>query len=117
GLTLQNIGRTVLTVLAITGSVHNHALRAIAQETRAEEVAQQQAQKAASLRPYEPTRAERIFLAVTKGDTPNAFYPLFGSIYAGGGLAVGGGYRQYYGDRTSWTAKGLWSIRNYKVAE
>ena len=50
-------------------------------------------------------------------DTPSGLYPLFGSVYGGGGLALGGGYRQYYGDRTFWDVKGLLSIRNYKFAE
>src|SRR5689334_22337175 len=88
-----------------------------AQDTRAEVIAGQQAAK--DVRPYEPSKGERIFLAVKREliDTPSGLYPLFGSVYAGGGLAMGGGYRKYYGDRTFWDVKGLWSIRNYKLAE
>src|SRR5262245_33762498 len=116
---LQNIFRTIVIVSAIAGSAQHQALRAFAQETRAEEIAQEQAEKAGKLSPPEPTRAERIFLKVKKQfiDTPSGFYPLFGSIYGGGGLALGGGYRQYYGDRAFMDVKGLWSIRNYKLAE
>ena len=92
---------------------------ALAQETRAEAIAQQQKKKSASLTPEEPTRAEHIFLETKRRfiDNRDGFYPLLGSIYAGGGLALGGGYRRYYGDRTSWSASGLLSIRNYKLAE
>ena len=92
---------------------------ALAQETRAETIAQKQEEKSASLTPEEPTRGERIFLETKRRfiDTRDGFYPLLGSIYAGGGLALGGGYRRYYGDRTFWSAAGLWSIRNYKLAE
>jgi hypothetical protein len=92
---------------------------ALAQETRTETIAQEQEKKSANLTPEEPTRAERIFLETKKRfiDIHDGFYPLFGSIYAGGGLAPGGGYRRYYGDRALWSAAGQWSIRNYKWAE
>ena len=92
---------------------------ALAQETRAETIAQQQEKKSATLTPEAPTRAEHIFLETKRRfiDTREGFYPLLGSIYAGGGLALGGGYRRYYGDRTFWSAAGLWSIKNYKLAE
>jgi hypothetical protein len=92
---------------------------ALAQETRAETIAQQQENKSAGLTPEAPTRGEHIFLETKRRfiDTRDGLYPLLGSIYAGGGLALGGGYRRYYGDRTFWSASGLWSIRNYKLAE
>jgi len=95
------------------------AAPAPAQESRSESIAQQQTEKAATLHTYVPSKGERIFLTVKKEliDEPSGLYPLFGSVYGGGGLALGGGYRQYYGDRTFWDAKGLWSIRNYKFAE
>ena len=50
-------------------------------------------------------------------ETPNGFYPWFGSVYSGGGFTVGGGYRQYYGDQSSWSACGLLSAKSYKLAE
>jgi Omp85 superfamily domain len=108
----------ILTLFAIVQSLQHHAGIAFAQQTRAEAISQQQDEKAARLSPYEPTKGERI-LGVKRRfiDTPDGFYPLFGSVYAGGGLALGGGYRHFYGDRTFWTAKGMWSIRNYKLAE
>ena len=85
------------------------ATPAAAQETRAEAIAQQQTDKAAVAGPYVPTTAERMFLAVKREliDAPSGLYPLVGSVYGGGGLALGGGYRRYYGDRTFWDAKGL----------
>src|SRR5262245_25509809 len=92
---------------------------AMAQETRAETIARQQEEKAAKATPEEPTRAERIFLETKRRfiDASGGFYPLLGSIYAGGGLALGGGYRGVYGDRGSWNVSGLWSIKNYKLAQ
>ena len=57
---------------------------AVAQESRADAIAQQQTAKAATARPYEPTKGERIFLAIKEEfiDTPSGFYPLVGSVYA-----------------------------------
>ena len=54
---------------------------------------------------------ERLF------DTPNGFYPWFDSVYSGGGFTLGSGYRHYYGDQTSWSARGLFSAKAYKLAE
>jgi hypothetical protein len=92
---------------------------AFAQQTRAETIAQEQDKKATTVTAEQPTKAEQVFLGLKKRflDTRNGFYPLLGSVYAGGGLAVGGGYRHYYGDRATITASGLWSIRQYKLAE
>src|SRR5215470_3960001 len=96
----------LVTLVAIMQSPEYPGGIALAQETRAETIARQQDEKAARLTPNEPTRGERIFLEVKRRyvDERNGFYPLLGSIYAGGGLAFGGGYRQYYGDRAFWTA-------------
>jgi hypothetical protein len=38
-------------------------------------------------------------------------------VYSGGGFTLGGGYRQFYGDRTHWDLKGLYSLKNYKLIE
>jgi hypothetical protein len=110
---------TALLILAVILPGQYPGGIALAQETRAETIAQQQEQKSARLTPEEPTKAERIFLEIKRRfiDNRDGFYPLLGSIYAGGGLALGGGYRRYYGDKAFWSASGLWSIRNYKLAE
>ena len=115
----QNHRQMVLLVAASTLTILAMFSSAMAQESRADDIAQRQAEKAAAAHPYEPAKAERVFLAVKREflETPSGVYPLFGSVYGGGGLALGGGYRQYYGDRTFWNAKALWSIRNYKFAE
>jgi len=90
-----------------------------AQESRAEAIEQEQARKAAALKPYEPDALERVMTRVQRVfiETPSGFYPYFGSVYSGGGFAMGPGYRQFYGDRTFWDAKGLLSIRGYKLIE
>jgi hypothetical protein len=90
-----------------------------AQDSRAESIAAEQAKKAAALKPYEPSSAEKLTLSLKRElvDFPSGFYPYFASAYSGGGLTLGAGYRQFYGDRTHWDIKGLYSVKNYKFIE
>ena len=83
------------------------------QASRTETVAASQADKAKDLKPRVAPRAERIVKWVKDEfiDEPSGLYPLFGSVYAGGGFALGAGYRRYYGENTHWDAKVLQSIR------
>ena len=57
-------------------------------------------------------KAEKMFLL-----DPSGFFPYFDSVYQGGGLTGGGGYRKFFGDNTFWEVKGLYSILNYKLGE
>jgi hypothetical protein len=93
--------------------------RASAQESRAAIVEAEQAAKAQALKPYVPSKAERIVVALQREmlQDPNGFYPFFGSVYSGGGFTLGGGYRRFYGDRTHADIKGLYSFKNYKFVE
>jgi hypothetical protein len=92
---------------------------ATAQESRAALIAAKQAEKAKQLRQYQPTGAEQFIVRFNQRyfGRPNGIYPLFGSVYPGGGLALGATGRRYYGDNTLLEASGLWSIRNYKWLE
>jgi hypothetical protein len=92
---------------------------ASAQETRAQSIADQQAEKAKQLHPYEPSAGEEIALRLKKAliDDPNGFYPWFGSVYSGGGFTLGAGYRRFYGDRSFWDARGMYSVKSYKLFE
>ena len=105
-------------VLVMIGAIAS-AARAHAQETRAAVIAEEQAEKATRLRPYEQTRAERLITRAARSlsEPPTGLYPAFGSIYSGGGFALGPAYRRFYGDRSTVEARGLISIRNYKLAE
>jgi hypothetical protein len=105
----------VLTALAATGFPAD----ARAQETRAEEIAKKQEDKAASLAPYEPTRFEAVMdrLEQSFASPPNGFYPVVGSVYSGGGLTLGAGYRRFYARKAVWDITGLYSIKNYKKLE
>jgi len=88
-------------------------------ETRAGTFAVQQAQKSKVVKAPQPDKAEalvrrfeRIFI-----EDPSGFYPYFASVYRGGGLTLGAGYRKFYGDNTSWHIQGLYSFKNYKLIE
>ena len=88
-------------------------------ETRAALYEVQQVQKSKVLRAPQPDKAEAIvrrFEAIFLED-PSGFYPYFASVYHGGGLTLGGGYRKFYGDNTSWYIQGLYSFTNYKLIE
>lgn len=107
---------TVLVGLAATLSIASPAL---SQDTRAALIARQQAEKARQLRKYTPSKVEAVVTRVQQGfvSGPNGAYPMFGSVYPGGSVALGVGYRRYYGDRTFFDLKSLYSIRNYKWLE
>ena len=89
------------------------------QDTRAAEIADLQAAKAKAVQPYEPSRAERLATGLKKRlfESPDGFFPFFDSVYSGGGFTLGAGYRQYYGDRTFWYTRGLFSAKAYKLIE
>lgn len=87
--------------------------------TRAEVIAEQQAAKAETAAPEQPSAVAAVVRraqSVLAGQ-PGGFYPIVDSVRRGGGFAVGGGYRRYYGGNTWWDARGLYSIRGYKLVE
>jgi hypothetical protein len=92
-----------------------------AQSTRAEEIAQKQAEKAKQLTPYVPNKGERILIRVQElpfvGGAPRGFYPFLGSAFPGGGIAGGPGYRALIGDNGYWDIHGAYSISNYRMAD
>jgi hypothetical protein len=109
--------RSVSTCLALAAL--SLAPPASGQTSRTDAIAAEQKAKAQDLKPRLPPKAERIVEWVKDEfiDEPSGLYPLFGSVYAGGGFALGAGYRRYYGDNTHWDAKVLQSIRNYRLVE
>ena len=92
---------------------------ALAQDTRSGQIATEQAEKAGDLAPRKPPLAETLLLTVKQAliESPSGFYPYFASVYSGGGFTLGGGYRQYTGDRTHWSVAGLYSAKGYKLVE
>ena len=112
----------LLPVLALSAAAFSGTLlaqSAAPPASREEAYAVQQAEKERVSRPPKQDRAERL---IRKVETlflidPSGFFPAFESVYQGGGLTLGGGYRQFYGDNTFWQVKGLYSLLNYKLVE
>jgi hypothetical protein len=87
--------------------------------SRMDSIALLQAEKAKVTSPPEPDRAEALIRRLEKIFLvdPSGFFPYFDSVYQGGGLTLGAGYRQFYGDNSFWEVKGLYSFLNYKLVE
>lgn len=89
--------------------------------SRADEQARLQAEKAKIVTPLVRNKAERAFKLVEEtgllGTTPGGFYPWFGSVLGGGGVAVGAGYRFGFGDDGGGNLLAGWSFYNYKLLQ
>jgi hypothetical protein len=95
------------------------AVPAAAQDSREAEIAAKQAEKATKLAPYVPNRAERIIAGFRREaiEEPSGIFPWWAGVHSGGGFTLGAGYRQWFGDASHWDVRGLYSIKNYKLAE
>jgi len=112
--------RVTLCVVCVTASAVIGLPKSVtAQDTRAAEIAAEQERKAADLKAYKPSGAEMWTIRLRREfiDLPSGFYPYFSSVYSGGGFTLGAGFREYYGDRTHWDIKGLYSLKSYKLVE
>ena len=87
--------------------------------SREEAIAAEQSRKAAEIQPYTPGKAEQIFntLERTFIREPSGFFPVFDTVYSGGGFTLGGGYRTLFADDTAIDVIGLYSIKGYKRVE
>jgi len=92
---------------------------AAAQDTREAEIAAKQAEKAKGLKVYVPSTAERIITNLEREAivSPSGPFPYLDSPYRGGGFTLGAGYRQFFGDASSWDIKGAYSLKAYKLIE
>jgi AAA family ATP:ADP antiporter len=102
---------TAAVVLAI-------AAPAFAQQTRAAQIGAEQAEKATRLHSYEPDRLEERLESIDAAMlSTRPVYPFIGSVLAGGGLAIGPGYRGRFGDSGRFDTHAAWSVANYKAAD
>jgi hypothetical protein len=89
---------------------------ALAQQTRAEEIAQRQAEKSQRLTPNTPTGMERALNWFEAHFTdPNTVYMTFGGVYPGSGFAPGVAVRAAFGQARV-NIGGAYSIRASKLA-
>jgi hypothetical protein len=119
-LRMSRLPWPVLLVLVLLAPVVARAQSAAtAQNSRAANIAAEQAEKAKTVQPYTPNAVERrlVWLKREFLEEPSGVYPYFGSVYPGGGFTLGAGYRQFYGDRTHADVKGLYSLSAYKLIE
>jgi hypothetical protein len=111
--------RALVLLAALSPAAVSQDTAASAEESRGGIVSARQAEKSTKTRPPLPDKAEAIvrkFEGVLLVD-PSGFYPFLGSVYHGGGVTLGAGYRKFYGDNTFWNIKGLYSFKNYKLVE
>jgi len=91
--------------------------QAMAQETRAETIRQEQADKQSTVTPPTLNRAEKIILRLEEfgwiTGEPRGVYPVFDSIYPGGGFAAGLGARKPFGDDGSVSVFGAYSMNSF----
>jgi hypothetical protein len=95
--------------------------QAMAQETRAEIVRQEQADKLRTVTPPELNRAEKILnrlenWGLLTGE-PRGVYPLLDSVFPGGGFAAGLGARKPFGDDGAISVIGAYSINSFWRAQ
>ena len=91
------------------------ALPASGQQSRAEEIAEQQAKKNEQVRPNTPGNTERALDWFEGHFTdPNTFFLTFGGIYPSAGFAPGVAYRSAFG-RARLHVGGAYSTKSYKL--
>lgn len=89
-----------------------------AQQTREEQRAEEQAEKAKNLHLYVPGPVEKYSARIEQTfQNPPPFYAYIGSIYPGGALALGPGTRHRFTSGAFADVHGAWSIRNYKMLD
>jgi hypothetical protein len=109
---------TACSVIVTSGRVLAQSPPPPEASSREDTVAALQAEKAKALTPPRPDNAEKWVLRAEKILTePSGFFPYFDTVYMGGGFTLGAGYRRFYGDKTFWDIKGLYSFKNYKLIE
>jgi hypothetical protein len=94
---------------------------AAAQDTRAEVIRQQQADRQQRLRPPQPNGVERFLDRLEDWGlitgSPRGFYPWFGSVYPGGGFAAGLAARKPFRDDGAFSIFGGYSIGGFSRAQ
>ena len=91
------------------------ASQASAQDSRADEIARQQAEKSQKLMPNTATGAEKTLEWLEGHFTdPDTVYLTFGGLYPSGGFAPGLALRRAFG-HARFNVGGAYSLRNYKL--
>ena len=88
-------------------------------DTRAGRIAAAQAEKAKTLRPYQPNKAEVWVEKLEEQFITGAlhWHPFFESAYAGGGFTLGAGYATHLGSYNTIDFRGSYTFSGYKRIE
>ncbi len=105
--------------VALTGSAGVALAQQPEPTTRQAVIEQAQAEKLKALRPYVPTKGERLAARIERILTGEGkhLHPFFESAYSGGGFALGAGYAQHVSSYNFVDVRGSYSLSNYKRAE
>ncbi len=113
--------RTRLTLALSLLSIAAGTATANAQDTRAEDIRRQQAERQQRVSPPQPTMVERGIDRLEKwgfiSGEPRGVYPWLGSIYPGGGIGAGAGVRKEFGDDGAVNVVAGYSIRSYTIGQ
>lgn len=88
--------------------------------SRAEEIAERQAEKARELAPYRPHPVERRFLDIEEAGgltVMRGWFVSFGDIKQGSGIALGPAYGRVLDSGATVSVKGTYSVRNFKLVQ
>jgi len=87
--------------------------------SRAAVIEQSQAEKAADLHPFTPTRMEAFIENVEQAMLNDSLriHPYFESAYAGGGFTIGLGYRRHVSAYNLVDIRGSFTVKGYKRVE
>jgi hypothetical protein len=113
---IRRLGTATLAAAAI---VANAAASAQTADTRAEAIAIEKAEKAKTLHPYVPTKAERVVDRVEDLLLSGSlrWRPWFENAYAGGGLTGGVAYRRFVSPYNTIDLRGSITLAGYKRVE
>jgi hypothetical protein len=107
--------------LAVAAILLLTSVPALAQETRAESIREQQAEKQRVVAPPIWNRAEVVIDRLDDWGfftgQPRGFYPWLGSVFPGGGIAAGAGVRKPFGDDGAINVFGGYSLDRFSRAE
>src|SRR5215470_7127112 len=118
---MRAVGRfsVLITLTLIAGAPITAQAQTSEPDTREATVERAQSEKAKTLHPYVPTRAERLITQVenTFVNGTTRWHPYFENSYSGGGFALGAGYLQHVSPYNFVDARGSYSVAGYKLAE
>jgi hypothetical protein len=115
--TSRTISHAIVIAMLVIGSAFVALDTAMAQDTRADVIQREQAERHEQLRPPQENGLERTLdrledWGFIMGE-PRGVYPWLGSVYPGGGFAAGVGGRKPFGDDGAFNVFGAYSIKSF----